>query len=238
MVNVPVITKRELNAYFLSPIAYVVLTAFALGHGLLFAPVLSTSMDLGTAAKLALYSPVFLLMVAIPLLTMRLLAEEVHSGTVETLMTAPVTELEVVLGKFVGALVFATVMMLPIGLEVAFLRLLGPMDAGPLLSGFLGLFLLAAQFIAVGLFCSALTRMQIASAIISFVLLLGLYFLWFLGHGSTSTVVQVLRYVSPPTHYFAFLKGIVDTRDLAYFVITTAAFLFLTVKALELRKWR
>ena len=238
MVNVPVITKRELNAYFLSPIAYVVLTAFALGHGLFFAPVLSASMDLGTAAQWALYMPVLLLIVAIPLLTMRLLAEEVHSGTVETLMTAPVTELEVVLGKFVGALVFATVMMLPIGLEVAFLRLLGPMDAGPLLSGFLGLFLLASQFIAVGLFCSALTRMQITSAIISFVLLLGLYFLWFLGHGSTSTSVQLLRYVSPPSHYFAFLKGIVDTRDLAYFVITTAAFLFLTVKALELRKWR
>jgi ABC-2 type transport system permease protein len=166
MVNVPVITRRELSAYFLSPIAYVVLTAFALGHGLLFAPALSPPIDLGAVAQWSLYMPVFLMIVAIPLLTMRLLAEETHSGTIETLMTAPVTELEVVLGKFVGALLFATIMMLPIGLELAYLRLLGPMDAGPLLAGFLGVFLLTAQFIAVGLFCSALTRIQIASAII------------------------------------------------------------------------
>ena len=178
------------------------------------------------------------MVVAIPLLTMRLLSEETHSGTIETLMTAPVTEMEVVLGKFVGALLFATIMMLPIGLEIAYLRLLGPMDAGPLLAGFLGAFLLVAQFIAVGLFCSALTRIQIASAIICFVLLLGLYFLGFLGQDSTATTVKVLRYVAPPAHYVGFLKGIVDTRDLAYFAITTVAFLFLTVKALELRKWR
>ncbi|NLW51593.1 MAG: ABC transporter permease [Candidatus Brocadiaceae bacterium] len=238
MVNVSVITRRELGAYFLSPIAYVVLTAFALGQGLLFAPVLTPAVHLASAAQWALSMPVVLMIVGIPLLTMRLLAEETHSGTVETLMTAPVTELEVVLGKFVGAVLFATIMMVPMALEVAYLRLLGPMDAGPLLSGFLGAFLMTSQFIAIGLLCSALTRVQIASAIVSFVLLLGLYFLGLLGGDSSSTVVQVLRYIAPPSHYSGFLKGIVDTRSLAYFVITTVTFLFLTVKALELRKWR
>lgn len=238
MVNVLVITKRELNTYFLSPIAYVVLTAFALAQGIMFSLAVRPPLDPDRAAQWALYLPVLLLIVAIPLLTMRLLSDETYRGTIETLMTAPVTEAEVVLGKFVGALVFAVVMLVPILVEVVFLRFLGEMDLGPLLSGFLGVFLLGSQFIAIGLLCSALTRIQVASAIICFALLLGLYLIGFLGGDSTTASVRVLRYLSPPTHYTSFLKGIVDTRDLAYLVITTAAFLFLTVKALELRKWR
>ncbi|MHC4480548.1 MAG: hypothetical protein ACYS1C_06220, partial [Planctomycetota bacterium] len=115
---------------------------------------------------------------------------------------------------------------------------LGELDVGALLAGFLGLFLLTAQFIAVGLLCSALTRIQVASAIISFVLLLGLYFLWLLGRQSAAPLASLMRYVCPPMHYSDFLRGIVDTRHLAYFVITTVAFLFLTVKALQVRKWR
>jgi ABC-2 type transport system permease protein len=238
MVNVPVITRRELSAYFLSPIAYVVLTAFALGHGIIFSIGIGPALDLGDTAQRAFGLLLFLLIFVVPLLTMRLLAEEMHSGTIEPLMTAPVTEPEVVLGKFVGALLFAAIMMLPIGLEIAYLRLLGPMDAGPLLSGFLGAFLLTAQFTAVGLFCSAVTRVQIASAIICFVSLLGFYFLGWLGQESELATVRVLRYISPPAHYLSFLRGIVDTRDVAYFAVTTVTFLFLTVKALELRKWR
>lgn len=238
MVNVPVITKRELNTYFLSPIAYVVLTAFALAHGILFSTALRSPIDLNGIAQLAFYLPVFLSVLAIPLLTMRLLSEESSSGTIEILMTTPVTEAEVVLGKYAGALIFAVVMFLPILVEIIYLMLLGPMDVGPLLSGFLGMFLLTAQFIAVGLLCSALTRIQIASAIMSFVILLGLYFLWLLTRDSTTAAARLLRYLSPPMHYMSFLKGIVDTRDAAYFVFTTAAILVLTVKALQLRKWR
>ena len=143
-----------------------------------------------------------------------------------------------VIGGVGGVLIFALVMFVPLALELVFLGLLGSLDVGPLLSGFMGLFLLTAQFIAVGLFCSALTRVQVASAIASFVILLGMYFLFLLGRMSTSAVSQVLRYISPPWHYLGFTRGLVDTRDLAYFVITTVTFLFLTVKALELRKWR
>jgi ABC-2 type transport system permease protein len=238
MVNVPVITKRELNAYFLSPIAYVVLTGFALAHGLLFALSLTAPLNPDSAAMTAFMIPIYLFVIALPLVTMRLLSEEANRGTIETLMTAPVTETEVVLGKFVGALIFGVVMLTPILAEVVFLRWLGEMDAGPLLSGFLGLVLLMAQFIAVGLFCSALTRIQIASAIMSFAILLGLYFLWFVARDAAGFWPELLRYLSPPTHFIGFMKGIVDTRDLAYYVVSTVAFLFLTVKALELRKWR
>ncbi len=238
MVNVPVIAKRELSTYFLSPIAYVVLTGFALAQGLLFSLNFESVMEVDRAGQNALALPLFLLILAIPILTMRLLSEETGSGTIENLMTTPVTEAEVVLGKYVGALVFAVAMYVPILAEIAFIRLLGEMDTGPLLSGLLGLFLLTAQFIAVGLLCSAFTRIQIASAIMSFVILLGLYFLWLLSREAMTGTGGVLRYLSPPMHYTGFLKGIVDTRDVAYFVLTTGAVLFLTVKTLELRKWR
>ncbi len=238
MVNVPVITKRELNTYFLSPIAYVVLTGFALAHGILFSLWLGPVVELNQIAQWAFYLPIFLSVLAIPLLTMRLLAEESNTGTIETLMTTPVTEAEVVLGKYIGALIFSVVMFTPILIEIIFLMLLGNMDLGPLLSGFLGMFLLTAQFIAIGLFCSALTRIQIASAITSVVTLLTLYFLWFLGRDSTAPATAILRYLAPPMHYMNFLKGIVDTRDVTYFVFTTVAVLFLTVKALQLKKWR
>jgi ABC-2 type transport system permease protein len=238
MVNVLAITKRELNTYFLSPIAYIVLTAFALADGIMFVLWVRPPLDPDQVARVAFSVPMVLLIFAVPLLTMRLLSDEAYRGTIETLMTAPVTELEVVAGKFVGALIFTVIMFVPILAEVLFLRLLGEMDAGPLLSGFLGVFLLAAQFVAIGLFCSALTRIQVASAIICFVILLGFYLIPLLFTDSAALSVRVLRYISPPTHYVGFLKGIVDTRDLAYLVVTTAAFLFLTVKALELRKWR
>jgi ABC-2 type transport system permease protein len=239
MVNIPVIAKRELNSYFLSPIAYVVLTAFALMHGLFFCLALAPQVDLNMAVRQALAIPIYLLVLAIPVVTMRLLSEESSRGTIETLMTTPVSEAEVVLGKFLGALVFAMVMFVPLGLEALFLRYLGTYDYGILLSGLLGLFLLTSQFVAIGLFFSALTSIQVASAILTFAALIGLYFLWVLGRDSPAAWARALRYIAPPWHYFdAFLKGVVDTRDLTYFVVTTVACLFLGVKGLQLRKWR
>jgi ABC-2 type transport system permease protein len=238
MVNVPVIAKRELNTYFLSPIAYVVLTGFALADGLLFSPMLQPAINPSEAVQGVFWVAAWLLILGVPVLTMRLLSEETSAGTIETLMTTPVTEAEVVLGKLAGALFFSLVLFVPIVAQVVLLALLGETDSGPMLSGFLGLFLLAAQFISVGMLYSALTRIQIASAIMSFVTLLGMFFLWLLSRDATTTLAGILRYVSPPWHYMGFARGIVDTRDLAYFGITTVVFVFLTVKALELRKWR
>lgn len=238
MVNVPVVTKRELNAYFLSPIAYVMLTCFALAQGIFFAVNVQPQIDPDLLAEGVLRIPIFLLLLAIPILTMRLLSEETYHGTIETLMTTPVSEVEVVLGKFLGAMTFAVVMLTPVLVQIAFVRTIGPLDAGPLLAGFLGLLLLTGQFIAIGLLCSAFTRIQVASAIVAFVVLLGLVLVGFIGRDSQASLVQALQYLSPIRHYSDFPRGIVDTRAGAYFVVTTATFLFLTVKALELRKWR
>ncbi len=237
MVNVPVITRRELSSFFLSPMAYIVLTGFALVQGIQFARVLEPHMDPAWVAEWVFRTPLNLLIVAAPLLTMGLLASERAGGTLETMMTAPVTELEVVLGKFCAVLVFAMVMFLPLIAELAFLGMQGPMDVGPALAGMMGVFLLTAQFLAIGLFCSALTRVQVAAAIMTFAVLLALYSAWFFA-GDAQGAGALLRYVSPPAHYVGFPQGVVDTRDVAYFVITILLFLALTVRALQMRVWR
>ncbi len=239
MVNIPVIAKRELNTFFLSPIAYLVLAGFAVGHGLLFAVFLwGSSVDLNAVAGSAFWVALYLLIVTVPLITMGLLSEEASSGTIETLLTTPVSDMEVVLGKYLGALLFGVAMLAPIALECVYLAAMGTLDYGPVAAGFLGLYLLIAQFVAIGLFCSSLTRVQVGSAIISFVMLLGLFFLWLVVRDRSSLAAVVLRYMAPPVHYDGFVKGIVDTRDLVYFASTTALFLFLSVRVLESRRWR
>lgn len=240
MVNVPVITRRELNAYFLSPIAYVVVTCFALAQGVGFALLLGAGrgVDLDSAVQSLVTFPFQLLMLAAPLLTMRLLSEEAATGTLETLMTTPTSEAEIVLGKFAAALVFEMVLFIPLLGQVAFLATAGGLDAGRLLAGALGLFLLAAQFTAIGLLCSAFTRVQTASAVLSVVILIILHSFQYLALISSGALSLVLRYMAPLAHYAGFVKGLVDTRDLAYFVLTTCALLFLTVKTLELKTRR
>lgn len=238
MVNTPVVARRELNALFMSSTAYVVLTCFALAQGLLFAVALRPPVDPEWILEWVFKLPVYLLMVGAPAVTMGLLSQESSSGTIEALMTAPVTETEVVLGKFTGALIFALALFLPVVAEIGFLAMHGPVDPGIALAGFMGLFLLTAQYMAIGLFCSSLTQMQIGAAIMTFVVLVALYFAGFLAADSGSTVGAFLRYLSPPQHFAGFPQGRVSTKDLGYFFITSGVFLFLTVKSLQLRKWR
>ena len=239
MVNVPVVAKRELNAYFLSPVAYVVLTAFALGHGLFFAIFLGrVPLDPDITVMQTFWVTLYLFIPAAPVLTMRLLSEEVSNGTIETLLTTPVSNAEVVLGKYMAALIFGMIMLVPLVCEVAFIGFVAEIDYGPVMSGFLGLFLLIAQFLAIGVLCSALTRMQFASAIMSLMALLGLFFVWLLIRDSAATSAQVLQYVAPPMHFKALAEGIIDSRDLVYFGATTVFFLFAAVRVLEYKNWR
>ncbi len=239
MINAPVIAKRELITYFLSPIAYVVLTVFALVHGWLFVGALGgAQVDPNIVAGFAFWIAFYMMILFAPIITMRLLSEEASSGTIETLLTTPVSDMEVVLGKFFGALIFSMAMLVPIGVECLFLASVGQLDPGPVASGLLGLYLVIALFLAIGLFCSSLTRVQIGSAIMSIVVLLGLFFLWFVFRNRAGTLAVVFEYLAPPMHFSGFVKGVVDSRDLVYFVATAAFFLYLSVRVLESRKWR
>ena len=239
MVNIPVIAKRELNTYFLSLMAYFVLTLFALANGLFLAGWLrGTLIDPNLVIREAMGFALFLLVFVVPVITMRLFSEEASSGTMETLLTTPVSDAEVVLGKYMGALIFGMAMLVPVALECLYLAALGGVDYGPVASGFLGLYLGFALFLAIGLFCSSITRIQVGAAIMTFVILLGVLLLGHLVRDAESTIGKILTYMGPTRHVRWFLKGIVDSRDLVYFVASTCMFLFLSVKVLELRRWR
>lgn len=238
MINLPVIARRELRAYFLSPIAYIILTGFALTHGLWFSIYVGSGrVDPNDVMQFAFWVGCVLMVVGAPIISMRLMSQENRAGTIEPLLTAPVSETDVVFGKFTAALIFSMSLTVPVFLQFLFLAAAGPLDYGPVATGFLGLYLLTAQFLSLGLLISAVTRIQLGAAIITFVSLVGLFLIWLLLRDHTSTAAQIIRYLAPPHHFDTFVKGIIDTREITYFIATTALSLFLAVRVVQSRKW-
>lgn len=240
------VLERELKAYFYAPLAYVVATFFLLVQGYYFALIVAyLANPLYPAGKpLELYfgQTIFTWLVLIfagTFLTMRLLSEEMRAGTIETLMTAPVSEASVVLGKYAAALVFYLFLWAPTLVYVAILRGFIEVDWGPIASSYLGIFGIGALFLAVGTFASATSKNQIVAAIVTFFLLLVLFSI-----GLMESLVngelgrKVLGYVNLWNHMDEFAKGIVDTRHLVYYATVSGLFLFLTTRALAARKWR
>ena len=173
------------------------------------------------------------------MLTMRLLSEEFRSGTIETLMTAPVTDVDVVLGKFFGVLVFYLAMLATTLLHVILVASFGPLDVGLVACSYLGLILLGGLYISVGLFFSACTRNQVIAVLCSFVLLAVFSFLAnYLAHNQEGTLRVVIQHLSLISHFQDFARGLADTSHVVFFLTTTGMFLFLTVKVLESRRWR
>lgn len=250
MTNVLVIARKELKTYFSSPIAYVIMTAFLVFTGLLFIDSLSgpfreASLRGFLAGQTLLGSILgetingaFVLLLLGPVLTMRLVAEESKLGTIELLLTAPVRDTDVVMGKFIAA--FVTLLIL-LALTIYYPILLwafGSPDTGPIIAGYIGMVLLGAFFIAVGLFASSLSSSQIAAAVIGLVLLLMFWFIDkasnFFGGGPGS----IVKFVSPRTHFTEFARGVINSDAIIYLIALTAIFLFLTIRSLETRRWR
>ncbi|MFQ5502123.1 MAG: ABC transporter permease [Phycisphaerae bacterium] len=236
--KVAALTHRELSAHFLSPVAYIVAAVFLVAMGQLFMS--NTLVEGGEASMRAMLdSMAWLLVFAIPMLTMRLLADEFSSGTIETLMTAPVTDIDVVAGKFLGVFLFYLVLLLTTIVHVVLLNLYGSQDLGIVLYGYLGMLLLGALYVSVGLFASSLTRHQLLAALIGigilavFTVLVDSFASW---KGGDWRVV--LGYVNILHHFKDFSRGIFDTKAVAFFLSSTAFFLFLSVKVLESRRWR
>jgi ABC-type transport system involved in multi-copper enzyme maturation permease subunit len=246
MVNIPVIAGRELRSYFYSPLGYVVLAVFLFLQGIvfwLFLQFLSQPNSPPGAVMQFFFGGTFLFWIALAGVaaasTMRLICEERRSGTIEPLLTAPVTSGEVVLGKYLAALGFFAALWLPTLLYVAILR--GYADArpdwGPILSGYLGTFLEGAALLAVGMLASSLTRNQLIAFIIAFVFAWGLLLV-----GLLESVVQsewlraTLRHANLIRQMDDFGRGIVDTRHLVFLLSLTGYCLFVTVKTLESRR--
>jgi len=238
MDKVLLLTRREISACFVSPIAYVAMALFLVLSGAFFA--LSDFRPGAPAAMHSIFEIMMIVLVFIlPIITMRSLSEEQRSGTIETLLTAPVTDVQVVAAKFIGSWVFFLAVLAPTLLYVGVLAAFGEPDYGPIASGYLGLALLGAAYVAVGLFASSLTRNQVIAAVTSFVILLMLAMVgpW-LGALAPPPWRDIVRHATIRTHYVDFTQGVVDGVHVIYFVALTVYALFLTVKVMESRRWR
>lgn len=232
------IARRELGSYFYSPIAYVAMTLFLIAAGFSFWDDFQPGQP---AVMRAIFEHmVWLLVFVIPVLCMGLLSQEWATGTIETLMTAPLDETEVVIGKFLGSLAFYVVLLVPTLLYVVMLRIYARPDYGPIFAGYLGLLLVGGLFIAISLFCSSLTRSQVVAAVVAAAVLLFTSIVpWYAS--SRATLSGFWRHAADQgilTRYADFSKGIIDSGNLVFFVAATAVFLFLTVKVLESRRWK
>lgn len=240
------IVKREFFSYFVSPLAYVVLTAFLLVSGWTFLVIVS-ALNQPETPRMALMSLFFtsvfqwiFLMLASAVISMRLISEERKTGSIESLLTAPVSEATVVAAKFTGGWCFFVFLFLPTALYPLLLSRFAELDFGPILSGYLGTALVGALFVSAGTFASSLSKNQIVAAMLGFALILGMFILGVardLVPGGTS-VQAALSYVNLLEHMDDFSRGIVDTRRLLYVASTVFFFLFLSTRALETNKGR
>jgi len=245
MRNVLTIMKRELMAYFLSPIAYIVTLLFLIVMGVVFSYVVDiiNAVPHGVSIVQFLFTMlIFTIAFFLPLITMRLIAEEKGSGTLEVLMTTPVTDLQVVLGKYFATLLFYVFMWLPTVSYVIILHKFSgetaPLDVGPLWSGYLGVFLVGMLLVAMGLMFSAMTKTQVIAGIPVFAIGFGLFLLllFFEGIVADSTVLQ---YFSPVRHIqHEFARGWIDLRRVVLYISATLWCLYLTKKIIEARKWK
>lgn len=230
------IARREWGAYFLSPVAWVVLGVFLLLTGCYFAAsVLSTSQaDLRPVLG---FTAALLLFIA-PALTTRLWSEELRQGTDELLYTAPVSTAQVVLGKFLGALAVLVLYLLLTGVYPLLLRAFARPDLRAAAAGFLGLLLLGAAALAAGLFASSLTESQVVAGVVGFGLLLLFWIAGWLGDVLPGWPAGAVRYLALLPHFDDFGKGVLDTSHVIYLVSLTGGFLFLTARRLEAARWR
>ena len=253
MRNVLAITGREVRAYFASPIAYFVVGLFALLFGWFFSTILAffadRSMQMGQFGGGAvnvnqmMIRPLMLnasvvILFFLPMITMRTFAEEKRSGTYELLLTSPVTDAQIVLGKFLGALALYALMLLVSLLSIGLLFLYGTPEWKPVATSYLGLLLMGGSFISLGLFFSSLTRNQIVAVVLTFATLLMLWVINWAADSAGPTTRAVLNALSITDHFDDFSKGVVDTKHLVYYLSFITFGLFLTAKSVDSERWR
>lgn len=240
------IIRRELIAYFSSPLAYIVMAIFLFLQGGLFVLIIGYS-NQPSQSSLSILELFFggtifywFFLLFIPLITMRLVAEERRSGTIEVLLTSPVTEAQVIIGKFIAAFGFYLALWAPTMLYVLVVESQAEVDWGVVVSSYFGVALIGAIFVSLGLFASSLARNQIVAGVIAFAGLVTLFSLPLL-QGlllSSSSLGSIIDHVDIWKQMGLFSKGIVDTRHLVFSLSLTGLFLFLSTKSLELTKWR
>lgn len=253
MSNVLAIAHKELRAYFASPIAYIVIGFFALLFGLFYYAILDwfvrQGMQMGMMGPQSLnvnqqmIRPLFLnlsvvILFMLPFLTARSYAEEKRSGTIELLLTSPLTDFQIVMGKFLGCMGLYAAMLAVTLVHFGVLFAFGNPDWKPVATGYLGIFLFGGCIVALGLFVSSLTRNQIVAGVATFALVLGFWVIDWLGQSMGPRAEAVLKYLSMTEHLDDFVKGVIDTKHLVYYLSFITFGLFLTVKSVDSERWR
>ena len=256
MSNILAIAQKELRQYFVSPMAYALIGLFAIIYGWFFIVSLNFIVRVSMQAGMGMGGPqtvnineymvrpllgntAVVMLLVLPMLTSRSYAEEKRSGTIELLLSSPLTELQIILGKFLGALALFTAMLGVTLVHVAVLFIYGDPEFGPILSGYLGLWLMGASFISVGLLISSASRNQMVAGVVTFGVLLMFWVVSWMGEPeSGSTTSSVLAYLSILDHFEDFSKGVIDTKHLAYYISFITFGLFLTVKSVDSERWR
>ncbi len=259
MRNFAAILEREVKSYFLSPLAYVVIFFFLAVSGIFFYLILSNFVEMSLRATMQaqmyrmmppklnvnmmairpmLHNMALFALFFLPLVTMKLYAEEKKTGTIELLMTSPVTDSQVMLGKYTAALVLYTVMLALTFVYMIFLFIYGNPELGPILSGYLGLFLLGGAYLAFGLFFSSLTENQIIAAASTFAFILLFWAIGWVSGFVSASVGRVLEYFSLIEHFDDFAKGVIDTKHIVFYLSFIFMGLFLTYISIQSARWR
>lgn len=236
MRNLYTVARRELQSYFVSPLAYVITAIFLAITGYFFYVILYYSRE--ATMRYLFGNMTIILMLLIPALTMRLLAEEQSRGTMELLLTAPVRDWEVVVGKYLAAVALFAVMLALTGYYPLVLNVYGDPDMGPVLGGYLGIFLLGASLLSLGLLASSVTSNQIIAAVLGLALVLGFWLIDALAGMVSGPLASVVGYLALSGHFQDFARGIIDTKDVIYMLSVVAGSLFVTTRIVEARRWR
>jgi ABC-2 type transport system permease protein len=253
MRNILAIAGKELRGYFASPIAYIVIGAFALLFGYFFYAGVaffnrqSMQMAMGQGGTMninqMLVTPVFInatvmMLFLLPAITMRTYAEEKRSGTIELLLTSPVTDTEIILGKFLGAMGLYAAMLAVTLIHILLLFWFGNPEWKPIASAYLGMLLMGGCFIAVGLLISSLTKNQIVAGVVTFAVFLMLWVINWIGVFVGPTAQAILSHLSITDHFDDFSRGVLDTKHLVYYISFISLGLFLTAKSVDSERWR
>ena len=255
MNNILAITHKELKSYFASPIAYVVIGLYALVYGYYFyaavrfferQSIQMAGLGAGTPAvniNEQLIRPVFqysmvVFLIVLPMITMRTYSEEKRSGTMELLLTSPVTDFQIIMGKFLGAMGLYASMLAVTLIHMVLLFWVSQPEWMPILTSYLGMLLMGGCFMAVGLLISSLTKNQIVAGVLTFGVFLMLWVINWLASFTGPTMQQVVNYLSITDHLEDFTRGVIDTKHLVYYVSFITFGLFLTARSVDTERWR
>jgi ABC-2 type transport system permease protein len=251
--NTLAIADKELRSYFASPIAYIIIGLFALLFGWFFYMFLTVfvrqseqMMQFGGGSaninqqmiRGVLQNSAVIILFVMPMITMRTYSEEKRSGTIELLLTSPVTDFQIIMGKFLGAMALYAAMLLVTVLYMAILFIYGNPEWRPVVAGYLGLLLMGGCFIAVGLLISSLTKNQIVAGFLTFAVFLMLWVINWIGDSSGPRTQAIVSYLSITEHFDDFARGVIDTKHLIYYLSFITFGLFLTAKSVDSERWR